>query len=215
MDLDSQKNVYLKDLQSKSILKYDSAGTLIKKITDTTGITIFDISVDRKGYLYCNYMKKTDSIQYINKYDLDLNLIKSWDTHLMNSTHHGLLARNGKVYCAGYWEIQGFSTKLKNRSNFIDVFDTEGTPRSDILSIADEFAIDQKGTIYNVDAANNMIWMTDSTYKDLGNFEINSGLLSVSNCLLGIAIMDDGTIALGLGQSDSHSSTINFFRRPQ
>jgi hypothetical protein len=208
--LDAHKNIYLKDLQSQNILKYDSAGNLLGKISDPAAQTLLDVCVDDSGYIFCNFLKNSGSNQWIDRFNPDLTLNSTWEAAAGISSQHGLLCRNGTIYCAGG---EGGNTDCRIEEITKYETPTGGYGNPYVAIHADEFTIDKNGLFYAVDAANNLIWLCDTTSTCLGCFEVNSGMVSMSDYLFGISIMNDGTIALGVGQPDSHSCVIQLFRR--
>jgi hypothetical protein len=203
--IDTYKNIYLKDLRSQNILKYDSSGKLLGRISDTAAQTLFDVCVDDSGYIYCNFMKKSGSAAWIDRFNPDLTLDSTWEAGSALSLSHGLLVKDGRIYCPLGLYVGSYG---------IEVSTVDGSFFDMIQARADELTIDDDGLIYTVDAANNLIWLNDIQRNYLGCFEVNSGMVSMSDYVFGISIMRDWTIALGIGQPDSHSCVIKLFRRP-
>jgi hypothetical protein len=203
---DAHKNMFCLSSQRRAILKFDSSGNLVKSVGDTGDLAFLDISVDENGYIFSNTTHLFgDHTLQINKYDPNLTPVKSWSTRLTSGVgKSGLLARRGKVYCAG---------SAPSTDGVIDVFDTAGALIRSIQAVADEIAMDKAGLLYCLDMNRGYIRVIDETAGYIG--KINPTFLFSFRNLRGLEVMDNGTVVYEDYRpvSDSAFSYLVFFRK--
>ncbi len=213
MAIDSQKNIYLRNAQGiGSVQKYDSAGTMIWSMDDTS-IYVNRISVSTDGYLYCKGSKRSDGVKgiyqgYIYKYNPDGTFNKSWKVN-SHDVMEGIIVKNGKVYCAGATNI---SYDDYTTDNTIDIFDTSGTlissihlrQKGDQRSMwVNAIAIDNNGILYCTESNSQTVRLFDKNSDFIGKFRIAS-----EASLHELAIQDNGTILIQLSNFRLSNATI-------
>jgi WD40 repeat protein len=207
MAVDSQKNIYLrKAIYKGSVQKYDSVGTMIWSMDDTS-LNISRISVAPDGYLYCKGSKKSDAIMgsyqgFIYKYNPDGTFNKSWKVNSHNLSE-GILVKNGKVYCAG---ANSISLENDMNDNIIDIFDTCGTLLSSLhvrqkgdpkTMWVTAIAIDNNGNLYCTESESKTVRLYDKNTVYIGKFKMVPGLAYPNE----LAVLDDGTILIQIMNS--------------
>jgi hypothetical protein len=216
MDIDAQKNIYIKDSPCRRILKYDSLGNLVNKTNDSATMLIADVSVDTSGYVYSYSLQCQGWGAYsIYKYNPDLTLNKSWGTNLepLNITGGGLIARNGEIYCSG---LDVF------RNGVVQVYSDQGVLKQTIQAAgavdfaAVDIAMDKNGRLYCLDVTNRKAFIMSEAAGLIGQFDVSLATFSIFNFhpLAGLAVLGDGTIALGFCKEPSDTGeNIIFYKK--
>jgi hypothetical protein len=195
MDIDSQKNIYLSGWNGSSVQKYDSSGNLLLRI-DSSGILIFDVSVDENGYIYFSFANSGGTANYISKYYPDGTFNKSWPV-AANSLSNALLVRKDRVYCG--------AAKDTDPKNIIEIFDTAGVPINIISARKPgetgamdmrDIDIDAKGLLYAVDPENGKIRVLDETSGYITAFGVKGNATEQFSSIRGVAIGKNKAIAI-------------------
>jgi streptogramin lyase len=211
LDIDPQQNIVVCDFDGSRVEKFDTLGNLILEI-DSSGIQIKDVSVDEKGNIYVS-MTANGVLNSIVKYNPKGVLLATWQT---SSTFlgHGLLAKNGRVCCAG---SRLSSVGHSYEDVLIEVFDTIGTHlgifnvrqsgETGVIDIRD-LDVDGAGRIYAVDPSYGLVRIFNPDFTFLTSFGVKGGNAGQFSCIQGIAICASGRIAI------TDQSSVHLFVHP-
>ncbi len=199
LDIDPIGNIVVCEWDGSRIEKFDTLGNLILEI-DSAGIQIKDVSTDKNGNIYFS-MAASGVPNSIVKYNSQGIFLISWQ---LSSTFlsHGLLVRNGRVYCAG---SRPSLVGHPYDDVLIEVFDTVGTHlgiidvrqsgETGVIDIRDLEA-DGSGRIYAVDPESGLVRIFNTDFTFLTSFGVKGSGVDQFSWIQGIAISTNGRIAI-------------------
>jgi hypothetical protein len=199
LDIDPNGNIIVNDYDGTRVQKFDTLGNLVLHI-DSSGIQIKDVSADENGCIYFS-MATGGNPNYICKYSSDGRFLKSWQLQSM-FLHYALLARRGKVYCAGTIPS---SIQHPADQEVIEVFDTTGTPiqtvdirqsRDTGVILIRDLDIDIAGNLYAADPESGKVRVFDSNLNYVTSFGRKGNGTADFFSIQGIAINVDKRIAI-------------------
>lgn len=210
--VDSKNNVYVGDIESKVVRKYNSSGQYVSDI-DANLTTLVDIAVDRSDNVYVlGYNSKEK--RHISKFSASGKLVTSWAKQgskpgqLLRAGSAITVADDGTVYVAhGFmvtskkkkYHVQAFTSKGK----FVRGIGVDGSKVGRINWSVVDVATDSRNSVYIAESGGRI-----QKFSSSGKFirRVNQDLTSIAkgSTLAGIAVgKSDAVYGLTAGKTVS------------